>query len=83
MNDKLKQIVQLTQGARSPRDAVLMASKMPQFKDNKLLQDLIGYAEQGRQDKIEEFAKNFCKEKGIDFEEQANSIKSMLGMFWK
>lgn len=79
----LKQMTNLMQATKSPRDAVLQITKMPQFKDNKLIQDLVGYAEQGRSDKIEEFARNFCKEKGIDFEEQANSIKSMLGMFWK
>lgn len=62
----------------NPRD---IATMMAKNSNNPLMQQLVQLMEQGKQDKVENFARNFCKEHNMDFDEQVNSFKSMMNMF--
>lgn len=55
-----------------------MVMEMAKNNSNPVVQQLIQYAEEGKNDKIEEFARNVCKEKGIDFDKEFNSMMNFF-----
>lgn len=61
-----------------PRGMAVMIAKN---SNNPMMQQLVQLMEDGKQDQVESFARNFCKEHNMDFDEQVNSFKSMMNMF--
>lgn len=59
----------------NPKDFVLksIGNDFPMFNN------LISKAENGQTKEVEEFAKNFCKENGIDFEKAFPQFMNMIG----
>lgn len=59
----------------NPRDFVLN-----QFKNNSdpILKNLIEMAESNNRQGIEQFARNMCKEKNIDFDKEFNGLLGMI-----
>lgn len=55
-----------------------IAMEMAKNSNNPLMQQLVQFAQEGKQDKIEEFGRNYCKEHGINFDEEINIFQSLL-----
>lgn len=60
------------------KDPKPFVMQMVKNSNNPLLSNLVQMAEEGKNDKIEEFARNVCKEKGIDFDKEFNSLMSLI-----
>lgn len=75
---RIQQISQMMGGIKNPETlAKMMAKKM----NNPIANNLIKMAEQGKGEEIHNFAKNMCNERGINFDEQYNSIANLKNMF--
>ena len=64
MNNPIN-MIKAMMGKMSPKD---MAISMLKNNSNPMLSNLIDMANKGDTKGIEEFARNICKEKGIDFD---------------
>ena len=60
-------------GIGNPKDMVM---KMLKNNTNPIFANLIEMANKGDTKGLEQFAKNVCKEKGIDFDKQFNEFMS-------
>lgn len=78
MNNTNNNIFNMMKTFKNPRSAVLNIAKN---SNNPILNNLIELAEQGKNDEIENFARNYAKEHNIDFDKQFNSLQSMANMF--
>lgn len=66
--------IQAMQMFKSPRNAVMNAVKS---QNNPMLNQLVQFAEQGKEEQLETFARNYAKEHGIDFDAEMNSLASI------
>lgn len=64
MNNPMQMIKMLT-GKMSPKD---MAMSMLKNNSNPVFKNLIDMANNNETEKLEQFARNICKEKNIDFD---------------
>lgn len=58
----------------------LMQFMMSQGKGNPAMQNVINMMQNGDEKGIEQYARNLCKERGIQVDEMVNMIKSQFGM---
>lgn len=64
MNNPM-QMIKMMMGKMSPKD---MAISMIKNNSNPMLSNLIDMANNNETEKLEQFARNVCKEKNIDFD---------------
>lgn len=64
MNNPM-QMIKMMMGKMSPKD---MAISMIKNNSNPMLSNLIDMANNNETEKLEQFARNICKEKNIDFD---------------
>ena len=61
--------------ARNPQQLVQKAMLMNN-NNNPMISNLISMAQSGNSQGIEQFARNYCKERNIDFDKEFNSFMS-------
>ena len=66
MNNPM-QIINMLKGMKSPKDAVL---NMVKSNNNPMIKNLVEMAEKGDNKGVENFARNFLKEQGRDFDKE-------------
>ena len=59
----------------NPKD---MAMKMLSQNNNPIFKNLIDMANKGDTKRVEEFARNYMKEQGKDFDQEFNNFKNMF-----
>lgn len=70
MNNPLD-ILKLLNNKTSPKD---LAINMMEQNANPLVKSLIEKAKNGKTDEVELFARNLCKEKGLDFDKEIQNF---------
>lgn len=74
---KLQQIGQLMKGMKNPQQAMI---NLLGNNTNPMAKEILEMAKSGDKKGIEEFARNICKEKGVNFDEEISKFKNGLGM---
>lgn len=74
MNNPM-QFVSMLKSIKNPKEAVI---NMIKSNNNPMLKNLVEMAEKGQNDKIEEFARNYMKGQGKNFDQEFNNFKSMF-----
>lgn len=72
------QIIQLIKQGRNPQQLVLMM--LQQQANTPLGANLLSLAQQGKTAEIEKIARNLCKEKGVDFDQEFNNFRKNIGL---
>lgn len=62
--------LQIINSVGGPREAVMMLVKQPQFKNNKLINDLVQRMNSGDEQGVLEASRNIFRENNQDFDEQ-------------
>lgn len=75
--NRLQQMGQLIRGMKNPQQAMI---NLLGNNSNPMAQKVLEMAKNGDKKGIEEFARNICKEKGVNFDEEISKFKSGLGM---
>lgn len=76
MNNNLANFfLNLMQSGENPEQ--LMMQYLQQTK-NPIGENLLGLVKQGNTNQIENFARNLCKERGIDFEKEFKSFRQQM-----
>lgn len=66
MNNPM-QIINMLKGMKSPKEAVI---SMVKSNNNPMIKNLVEMAEKGNTEGVENFARNFFKEQGRDFDKE-------------
>lgn len=66
MNNPM-QIINMLKGMKSPKEAVI---SMVKSNNNPMIKNLVEMAEKGNTEGVENFARNFLKEQGRDFDKE-------------
>lgn len=66
MNNPM-QIINMLKGAKTPKEAVI---SMVKSNNNPMVKNLVEMAEKGNTEGVENFARNFLKEQGRDFDKE-------------
>ncbi len=72
------QIIQLIKQGQNPQQLVMMM--LQQQANTPLGAHLLQLAQQGQTAEIEKIARNICKEKGVDFDQEFNNFRKNLGL---
>lgn len=72
------QIIQLIKQGQNPQSLVLMM--LQQQANTPLGANLLSLAQQGKTAEIEKIARNLCKEKGVDFDQEFNNFRKNIGL---
>lgn len=73
------QIYSAIKQSANPQQLVIGAMKK-YGGNNPMMNSLIGLAENNDADGIEQFARNICKEKGVDYDTEFAKFKNKLGI---
>lgn len=73
----MQRLAMLFKGVKNPQQAML---QMLNNNTNPMAQNVLKMAQNGDTKGIENFARNICKEKGIDFDKEFNNFKNNLGL---
>ena len=63
----------------NPQQLMLQFLQQNMMQGNPMAQNLLSLAQSGNTAQIEEFARNVCREKGIDYDKEFNNFKKNLG----
>ena len=74
MNNPM-QIMQLLKGIKNPKEAVFQLLK---GNNNPIMKNIVEMAEKGDPKGVENFARNYMKSQGKDFDQEFNNFKSMF-----
>ena len=74
MNNPM-QIMQLLRGIKNPKETVFQLMK---GNNNPIMKNLVEMVEKGDTKGVENFARNYMKSQGKDFEQEFNNFKSMF-----
>ena len=74
MNNPI-QIMQLLKGIKNPKEAVFQLLK---GNNNPIMKNLVEMVEKGDTKGVENFARNYMKSQGKDFDQEFNNFKSMF-----
>ena len=72
------QFMNMLKSIKSPKEAVI---NMVKSNDNPMLKNLVEMAKNGDTKGVENFARNYMKSQGKDFDQEFNNFKSMFN--WK
>lgn len=75
MNINPKQIIKNMIGINSPKD---IAMQLLSQNNNPIFNNLVGMANKGDTKGVEQFARNFYKEQGKDFDKEFGNFKKMF-----
>ena len=74
MNNPM-QIMQLLRGIKNPKETVFQLMK---GNNNPIMKNLVEMVEKGDTKGVENFARNYMKSQGKDFDQEFNNFKSMF-----
>lgn len=74
---KFQQIGQFMKSVKNPQQMMI---QMLGNNSNPMAKQVLEMAKKGDSKGIEEFARNVCKEKGANFDEEFSNFKNNLGM---
>lgn len=74
MNNSM-QIMQLLRGIKNPKETVFQLLK---GNNNPIMKNLVEMVEKGDTKGVENFARNYMKSQGKDFDQEFNNFKSMF-----
>ena len=74
MNNPM-QIINMLKGMKSPKEAVI---SMVKSNNNPMIKNLVEMAENGNSKGVENFARNFLKEQGRDFDKEFSEFTKKL-----
>ena len=72
------QIIQLIKQGQNTQQLVMMM--LQQQANTPLGANLLSLAQQGKTAEIEKIARNLCKEKGVDFDQEFNNFRKNIGL---
>lgn len=70
-------LIQMFKSIKNPQQAVM---QMLGNNTNPMAQNVLKMAQNGDKQGIEQFARNICQQKGVDFDKEFSNFKSKLGM---
>lgn len=73
------QLIQMIKGGQNPQQLMLSILEQ-QSKGNPMYQNIMNLAKQNRTKEIEDIARNFSKERGIDFDKEFIAFKQRFGL---
>ena len=74
MNNPM-QFMNMLKGIKNPKETVI---NMIKTNDNPMIKNLVNMAENGDNEGIEKFARNFFKEQGRDFDKEYSQFMKMF-----
>ena len=74
MNNPM-QFMNMLKGIKNPKETVI---NMIKTNDNPMIKNLVNMAENGDNEGIEKFARNFYKEQGRDFDKEYSQFMKMF-----
>ena len=74
MNNPM-QFINMLKGIKSPKEAVI---NMIKSNNNPMIKNLVEMAEKNDTKGLEQFARNFCKERNCDFEKEMANFQNMF-----
>lgn len=74
MNNPM-QFMNMLRGIKNPKDAVI---SMVKSNNNPMIKNLVEMAEKGNTEGVENFARNFLKEQGRDFDKEFSEFTKKL-----
>lgn len=74
--EQLKQLGNIVKGIKNPQQAVL---QLLENNTNPMAKQVLEMAKNGDKDGIEQFARNICKEKNVDFDKEISNFKNNIG----
>lgn len=74
MNNSM-QFMNMLKGIKNPKETVI---NMIKTNDNPMIKNLVNMAENGDNEGIEKFARNFYKEQGRDFDKEYSQFMKMF-----
>lgn len=74
MNNPM-QFMNMLKGIKNPKETVI---NMIKSNDNPMIKNLVNMAENGDNEGIEKFARNFYKEQGRDFDKEYSQFMKMF-----
>lgn len=74
---KIGQMGQMLKMMKNPEKEIM---NMLEKSDNPMAKNVLEMAKNGNYQEIENFAKNVCSGKGVDFDKEYSSFKNMLGL---
>lgn len=73
------QLIQMLRGGANPQQ-LAMSLLQNNMGNTPMGQNLLSLAQQGNGTQIEEIARNYCKQQGVDFDKEFGAFKQMLGV---
>ena len=73
------QLIAMLRGGGNPQQLV-MSLLQGEMSNTPMGQNLLSLAQKGDAPKIEEIARNICKQKGVDFDKEFSAFKQLLGI---
>lgn len=75
MNNPIEMIKGLMSKGESPQQ---MITNMISQNSNPIMQNLMQMAQKGNSKEVEDFARNICKERGIDFDKEFSNFMKQI-----
>ena len=75
MNNPIEMIKGLMSKGESPQQ---MITNMISQNSNPIMQNLMQMAQKGNSKEVEDFARNICKERGIDFDREFSNFMKQI-----
>lgn len=79
MNMNPMDFLGMIRGGSNPQQLMLQFLQQNMMQGNPMAQNLLSLVQNGNIAQIEEFARNVCREKGIDYDKEFNNFKKNLG----
>lgn len=70
-------LLQMFKSIKNPQQAII---QMLGNNTNPMAQNVLKMAQNGDKQGIEQFARNICQQKGVDFDKEFSNFKSKIGM---
>ena len=76
----MNNIFQMLGAIKNPQQFIQQAMNNSQMMQNPMIANAIQMYQNGDKDGVNQLAQNLCKEKGLDYNDVVNQIKSNFGM---
>ena len=74
---QFQQLGNIVKGMKNPQQAVL---QLLENNTNPMAKQVLEMARNGDKNGIEQFARNICKEKNVEFDEEISKFKNNIGL---
>lgn len=73
-------LIQMIKGGKNPQQLMISILEDRVADSNPFMRNLMSLAKEGKQEEIENIARNMLKEKGYDFDKEFKSFKDTYGL---